>query len=102
MKRISEKKYLLALKTVQGYLTQVQNESKIVVNERLDNQNFDVRTKRLLYENNISTIFELMKYSRLDLESMQGLGSKTISELEYFLEDKGFRLRYAHEKINTD
>lgn len=54
---------------------------------------FSTRTINALHSNDIKTLKELVSRSREELESMQGLGGKALSEIEKSLSDQGFSLQ---------
>lgn len=54
---------------------------------------FSTRTINALHSNDIKTLKDLVSRSREELESMQGLGGKALSEIEKSLSDQGFSLQ---------
>jgi DNA-directed RNA polymerase subunit alpha len=54
---------------------------------------FSTRTINALHSNDIKTLKDLVSRSREELESMQGLGGKALSEIEKSLGDQGFSLQ---------
>jgi DNA-directed RNA polymerase subunit alpha len=53
---------------------------------------FSTRTINALHSNDIKTLKELAARSREELESLQGLGGKAMSEIEKALKDNGFEI----------
>jgi len=55
------------------------------------------RALKVLVENGITTVGELVKLSKKELESIKGLGKKSLAEIEKFLSSLGFELGGGQE-----
>lgn len=58
----------------------------------IEEMNFSTRTINALHSNDIKTLKEIVSRSQEELESLQGLGGKAMSEIKKAAKDRGFDL----------
>jgi DNA-directed RNA polymerase subunit alpha len=67
-------------------------EKEEILSKSLEEAGLKGRSLRILTENGIKTVEQLVKMSRKDLEAIKGLGKKSLKEIETFLASIGFEL----------
>ncbi|WP_163328427.1 DNA-directed RNA polymerase subunit alpha [Desulfurobacterium thermolithotrophum] len=63
-----------------------------IYNQTLEEAGLKGRALKILGENGITTVGDLVKLTKKELESMKGLGKKSLAEIENFLASLGFEL----------
>jgi len=69
-----------------------KTESSEVLSQTLEEAGLTGRALKVLREHGIETVGDLVKLSKKDLESLKGLGKKSIAEIEKFLASLGLEL----------
>lgn len=70
------------------------------VYKSVETMNLDKKTKSILINNNINTIFELCNYSRMELSDIKLINSQ-INKILIELQLKGLDLKANHAKKNS-
>ncbi|TCK05145.1 DNA-directed RNA polymerase subunit alpha [Phorcysia thermohydrogeniphila] len=77
---------------------EVKEEEKPEVYEKsLEEAGLKGRALKVLVENGITTVGDLVKLTKKELESIKGLGKKSLAEIEKFLASLGFELGGGQE-----
>ena len=71
---------------------EVKEEASEVLSKTLEEAGLSGRALKVLKEHGIETVGELVKLSRKELESLKGLGKKSIADIEAFLSSLGLEL----------
>ena len=72
---------------------EVEQEKKPeIYSQALEEAGLKGRALKILVENGIKTVEDLLKLSKKELESIKGLGKKSLAEIEKFLSSLGFEL----------
>lgn len=97
--KITERQYLDALTTVRAYLKQVDEELPKVKQIDFDTLFYDlgwsyhfklsIKARTLLNDFGIYTLRDLVKCSRSNLSRVQGIGTKTLNEIDDFMKLHG-------------
>lgn len=69
-----------------------EQEVSDIYNKSLEEAGLKGRALKVLTENGIQTVGDLLKLTKKDLDSMKGLGKKSIAEIEKFVASLGFEL----------
>ena len=69
-----------------------KSESSEVLSQTLEEAGLTGRALKVLKEHGIETVGELVKLNRKELESLKGLGKKSLAEIEKFLTSLGLEL----------
>jgi DNA-directed RNA polymerase subunit alpha len=71
---------------------EVKEETPEVFSQTLEEAGLGGRALKILKEHGIETVGDLVKLSKKELESLKGLGKKSIAEIEKFLSQLGLEL----------
>ncbi len=69
-----------------------KSESSEILSQTLEEAGLTGRALKVLKEHGIETVGELVKLNRKELESLKGLGKKSLAEIEKFLTSLGLEL----------
>lgn len=91
---ITEKEYLVALKTVRQYLIQVKNEleNRDIFKKDVRDCDFSTRTLNAIRFHGVETVKDLVNLSTHDFKGMRNFGKGSTVEIQDFLEAKGLSL----------
>ncbi len=69
-----------------------ESESAEILNQTLEEAGLSGRALKILQENGIETVADLVKLTKKELSSIKGLGKKSLSDIEKFLSSLGLEL----------
>jgi DNA-directed RNA polymerase subunit alpha len=69
-----------------------ESESVEILNQTLEEAGLSGRALKILQENGIETVADLIKLTKKELSSIKGLGKKSLSDIEKFLSSLGLEL----------
>jgi DNA-directed RNA polymerase subunit alpha len=69
-----------------------ESESVEILNQTLEEAGLSGRALKILQENGIETVADLVKLTKKELSSIKGLGKKSLSDIEKFLSSLGLEL----------
>ncbi len=78
--------------TAQPEAEEKVEEKSEILDRSLEEAGLKGRALKILTENGITTVGELLKLSKKELESIKGLGKKSLADIEAFLSELGFEL----------
>ncbi len=69
-----------------------ESESVEILNQTLEEAGLSGRALKILQENGIETVADLVKLTKKELSSIKGIGKKSLSDIEKFLSSLGLEL----------